>query len=119
MRERQMIDRQNYFHKTLKQALQDKEVETALECYEELDGAGKRLNVTESSNLIELLIKSDMVGPATAITEQMLHRDAYPMPKIFRFLLNRLASMGEVEMVNNIGECLSPKVKKEVSFDNR
>jgi len=38
---------------------------------------------------------------------------------IFRFLLNRLASSGKVEMMNQLGQYLSTDVKKEVSFDNR
>ena len=49
----------------------------------------------------------------------MLQKDTYPMPKIFRFLLNRLASTGHVEMMNTIGNYLTTAVKKEVSFDNR
>ena len=49
----------------------------------------------------------------------MLRRDTYPMPKIFRFLLNRLAAGGEVDSMLRIGSYLSPKIKKEVSFDNR
>jgi hypothetical protein len=49
----------------------------------------------------------------------MLQRDTYPMPKIFRFLLNRLASTGSVELMNAIGSYLTTTVKKEVSFDNR
>ncbi len=36
-----------------------------------------------------------------------------------RFLLNRLASSGDVDSVERLGSRLSPSVKKEVSFDNR
>ena len=37
----------------------------------------------------------------------------------YRFLLNKMASNGEVELMTNIGSYLTAKVKKEVSFDNR
>ncbi len=53
---------------------------------------GKDLNITESSGLIELLVKDDLIEEAVDVTERMLSREAYPMPRIFRFLLNRLAS---------------------------
>ena len=56
---------------------------------------------------------------ATNVAEKMLQRDTYPMPKIFRFLLNRLASTGHVEMMNTIGHYFTTAVKKEVSYDNR
>lgn len=46
-------------------------------------------------------------------------REAYPLPRIFRFLLNRLAAQGQVEAMSRIGSYLTPKIKKEVSFDNR
>ena len=78
------------------------------------------MNVTESSSLIELLVKEgSRVREAADIAEDMLRRDTYPMPKIFRFLLNRLAAGGEVDSMLRIGSYLSPKIKKEVSFDNR
>merc|ERR1719499_2828589 len=56
---------------------------------------------------------------AGEITLEMLSRDTYPLPKIFRFMLNKLASNGSVEEMKNIEQFLSSKIKKEVSFDNR
>ena len=94
--------------------------EDALRYYLELDKTGKMMNVTENSGLIELLVKEgSRVREAADIAEDMLRRDTYPMPKIFRFLLNRLAANGEVDSMLRIGSYLSPKIKKEVSFDNR
>ena len=77
------------------------------------------VNVTDSSSLIELLVKSNRVKEATNVAETILASDAYPIPKIFRFLLNRLASNGEVEAMSKFGQYLTPRIKKEVSFDNR
>jgi len=69
--------------------------------------------------LIEFLVKDNRVNEATNVTESILASDAYPIPKIFRFLLNRLASNGEVEAMSRFDKYLTPRVKKEVSFDNR
>merc|ERR1719273_187629 len=49
----------------------------------------------------------------------MLARDTHPLPKIFRFLLNKLATLGSVEEILAIGHFLPTKIKKDVSFDNR
>ena len=75
--------------------------------------------MTDSSSLIEFLVKDNRVNEATNVTESILASDAYPIPKIFRFLLNRLASNGEVEAMSRFDKYLTPRVKKEVSFDNR
>ncbi len=106
-------------HKTLKRALNDKDVDAAYKAFVLLDKTGKQLNVTESSTLIELLVKGEHVEEGARLAEDMLKRDTYPMPKIFRFLLNKLAANGNVELMTRVGSHLSPKVKKEVSFDNR
>ena len=81
--------------------------------------AKQTVNVTDSSSLIELLVKNDQVRDATHVAENILAADAYPIPKIFRFLLNRLASNGDVHAMSALGRYLTPRVKKEVSFDNR
>ena len=77
------------------------------------------VSVTDSSSLIEMLVKDNRVQEATTVAENILASDAYPIPKIFRFLLNRLASNGDVEAMSKVGHYLTPRVKKEVSFDNR
>ena len=79
----------------------------------------KSLGVTELSAYIELLVKEERVSEATRLTEEMLGLDLQPMPKIFRFLLNKLASSGEVEAMTRLGDTLTSRAKKEVSFDNR
>lgn len=37
----------------------------------------------------------------------------------FRFLLNRLAATGQVELMNKLNLLMSTEARKEVSFDNR
>jgi len=104
----------------LKKAIGNKDTEACLKHYNVLERGGVgHLNVTESSTLIELFVKADHITEALEVTELMLSREAYPLPRVFRFLLNRLAALGEVEAMTRIGACITPKIKKEVSFDNR
>lgn len=110
---------QAHYHRKLKRAIAKENGAEGIAALNELDKSGKQINVTELSTLIEILVKDELLLDATNVTENMLQRDTYPMPKIFRFLLNRLAATGQVEMMNTIGQYLTTGVKKEVSFDNR
>jgi len=111
---------QSHFYRKLKKAITNKDTDACITNYRGLEKAGgKDLNVTESSTLIELFVKADLSDDAISVTERMLMREAYPLPRIFRFLLNRLAANGQVEAMTRIGSYLTPKIKKEVSFDNR
>ena len=99
----------------------DEDATEAVKLFDELKSLNglKSLGVTELSAYIELLVKEDRVSEATRLTEEMLGLDLQPMPKIFRFLLNKLASSGEVEAMTRLGDTLTSRAKKEVSFDNR
>ena len=110
---------QAHYHRKLKKAITKENALEGLAAFNELEKTGKQVNVTEMSTLVELLVKGDHLHDATSVTEKMLQKDTYPMPKIFRFLLNRLASTGQVELMNTIGQYLTTSVKKEVSYDNR
>jgi hypothetical protein len=122
----------SHLTKILKRALSEKDVDSALVAYTELNrlsgsknntsnnGGRPPLNVAEVSGLIELLVTRDRAVDAASLAEDMLAtRGTYPAPKIFRFLLNKLAAAGDVDAMNRLGQHLSPRVKKEVSFDNR
>ena len=43
------------------------------------------MNVTETSSLVEQLIRADMTVEASEVTRGMLARDTHPLPKIFRY----------------------------------
>ncbi|XP_030763676.1 leucine-rich PPR motif-containing protein, mitochondrial [Sitophilus oryzae] len=77
------------------------------------------LSINDISRLIEKLIHNDRLNDATSITLKLLDKDKYPVQKIFRFLLNRLASAGDIHSLEQIGNKLNASVKKLVSFDNR
>ena len=110
---------QTFLHRQLKRAVNHGEAEKGLSIYQTLERTGKVVNVTETSSLIEQLVRADLTHEATEITQSMLMRNTHPLPKIFRFLLNKLATTGAVEDINNIGQYLSTKIKKDVSYDNR
>ena len=110
---------QTFLHRQLKRAVSHGEAEKGLSVYLTLERSGKIVNVTETSSLIEQLVRADLTHEATEITRSMLMRNTHPLPKIFRFLLNKLATTGAVEDINAIGQYLSTKIKKDVSYDNR
>ncbi len=73
-----------YLHRQLKRAVANGDAAEGLAMYLALEKAGKLVNVTESSSLIEQLVRADMTHEATQITQTMLLRNTHPLPKIFR-----------------------------------
>jgi len=106
-------------HRQLKRAISSSKAEEGLTAFKAMERLGRIVNVTETSALVEQLIRADMMKEAGDITRGMLIRDTHPLPKIFRFLLNKLAVNGSVEEILSIGQFLPTKIKKDVSFDNR
>ena len=109
----------NILHRQLKRAISSEKPEEGLAAFLAMESLGKTTNVTETSALIEQLIRADMMTDASQITQAMLIRNTHPLPKIFRFLLNKLAVNGSVEDILQLGQFLPTKIKKDVSFDNR
>jgi len=106
-------------HRQLKKAIASGNADDGLSAYKAMEKLGRIVNVTETSALVEQLIRIDKVTEAGEITRAMLLRDTHPLPKIFRFLLNKLAVNGSVDEILSIGQFLPTKIKKDVSFDNR
>ncbi|XP_067009709.2 leucine-rich PPR motif-containing protein, mitochondrial [Anabrus simplex] len=104
----------------LKQALRKENYQKALEIKQRLVSEGKdNLSVTDNSALIEGLVRENQLGEASNLVVDMLGANSHPLPRVFRFLLNRLAFAGEVDALVAIGKLLDPETKKMVSFDNR
>jgi len=106
-------------HRQLKRAITGGAALDGLAAYRAMERLGRPVNVTETSSLVEQLIRADLTAEAGEVTRGMLARDTHPLPKIFRFLLNKLAMLGGVEEILAIGAFLPTKIKKDVSFDNR
>merc|ERR1719220_81523 len=109
----------NILHRQLKRSIATESPSEGLEALVAMESLGKTTNVTETSALIEQLIRAEMMMEASNLTKGMLMRNTHPLPKIFRFLLNKLAVAGSVEEILELGQLLPTKIKKDVSFDNR
>ncbi|GLV39949.1 bicoid stability factor [Carabus blaptoides fortunei] len=77
------------------------------------------LNVTDYSLLLEALVKDERQNEATNLCYEMIQKNIYPIPRVFRFFLNKIANNGDVDTMERIGNKLSSDMKKVLSFDNR
>ncbi|KAG8226771.1 hypothetical protein J437_LFUL006294 [Ladona fulva] len=107
-----------------RQAIRIGDIDAALQCKARFEAEGKRMSVTEVSLLVEQLVKNDRIGEATAIVETYLspevrQGDKLINPRVLRYLLNRLANLGDIDSFSNLGSFLSMEEKRLLSFDNR
>jgi hypothetical protein len=70
--------------------------------------AGQSLSVGELSALVEGLVRSDRCGEASKVALGMLEKGIYPVPRVLRFLVNRLAIAGDIDTLTAIGNLLTP-----------
>lgn len=99
-----------------KESLKNGDVDKALEIK---NNASEKLSVQDISLLIEKLLQNDRVNEASKIGVELLNKNQYPVLKVFRFLLNKLANAGNIETLELIGSKLTSEQKKLLSFDNR
>lgn len=100
----------------VKEKLRDGDLDYVLEVHR---SQPTNISDSERSLLIEKLLQSNRLNEAKKITLDMLNRNTRPSYKIFRFLLNRLALVGDVDALESISRKLSGQDKKQLSFDNR
>lgn len=100
-------------------ALRGKNIDSALELKRTFTPDDK-LTVTDKSSLIEALTRNDRLLEAKSLILEMIDQDkTFPLPRVFRFYLNKTANAGDTQTLDAIGTKLSPELKKTVSFDNR
>lgn len=97
-----------------RQALKNNDLNTALEL-----SKTNELTNSDQSLLIEKLAQNDRTQEASAIAKEMLQRNNAPLTRIFKFLLNKLASNGDMKQLQEFSDKMSSDLKKNVSFDNR
>ncbi|XP_075152362.1 bicoid stability factor [Haematobia irritans] len=102
----------------LRKALKNNDLEGALEARNQMKPA-EHPSVMDTSHLIELLVRADRLSEATKYVNELLASKLYPVPKVFKFYLNRIANSGDLETMENIGQQLTEEQKRFVSFDNR
>ena len=78
-----------------------------------------KVSLTDRSVAIEKLLQNGQLDKATSIVLEILNEKLHPIPRIFRFYLNKLAQSGDTETLKTIGSHLNSETKKLVSFDNR
>ncbi|CAO1333276.1 unnamed protein product [Diamesa serratosioi] len=103
----------------LKAALKEENIDAIMKANANLSPSDK-LSLTEQSLVIEALIKNDRLQEGTKLVLEMLEQQkTHPIPRIFRFYLNKLAAAGDAVTLEKIGTLISSETKKVLSFDNR
>lgn len=102
----------------IKNALKSGDVDLLMSLKQKLTPSDK-LTLTDQSLIVEVLVKNDRLNEATKMVLEMLGQEIHPIPRIFRFYLNKLAASGDIETLSKIGDKLSSETKKIISFDNR
>ncbi|XP_029714531.2 leucine-rich PPR motif-containing protein, mitochondrial [Aedes albopictus] len=80
---------------------------------------GDKLNLTEQSMVVEALVNRDRLNEASKLVLKMLEQNLHPIPRIFKYFLNKLAASGDLSTFERIGGMISDEVKRLISFDNR
>lgn len=99
-----------------RQALKSDDIDQAMQLK---NSVTNQINVNDYSTLLENLVKHDRQNEANKLCIEMLKKNLHPIPRVFRFLLNKIANNGDVQTIETIGNKLSSDMKKLVSFDNR
>ncbi|XP_037819162.1 leucine-rich PPR motif-containing protein, mitochondrial [Lucilia sericata] len=101
-----------------RKALHSSDLEAALTYKNQLKPS-EQASIMDVSHLIEQLVRADRLSEATKYVNELLANKAYPIPKIFKFYLNRVANAGDLETLKTVGDQLNEEQKRIVSFDNR
>lgn len=105
-------------HAALKSALKAGDPDQILKAKQNLNPIDK-VSLTERSQVIEVFVKNDRLKEASNLVLELLDEKVYPIPRIFRYYLNRVAASGDSATLDKIGEQVSSEMKKVLSFDNR
>lgn len=65
------------------------------------------------------MLKDNRFDVANNHVLKMLESTVFPLPRIFRFYLNRTAETGNYSVLETISKSISSDLKKLLSFDNR
>lgn len=61
------------------------------------------MSVRDGTALAEALAAADRVGDATRVVHEMLTHKIYPLPRVFRFVLNKMALSGDIDGIAAVG----------------
>lgn len=114
-------DAKNALSPTLKEfkaASKTSDVDRLLAARDNLTGSDK-LNLTEQSLVVEALVNRGRLNDASKMVLELLEQNLHPIPRIFKYFLNKLAASGDLATFERIGEMITDEVKRLISFDNR
>lgn len=103
---------------TFRTALKAGDIDEILNTRQNLQAKDK-VSLMDKSLILEALVKSGRLNQATNLVFELLQQNMNPIPRIFRFYLNKLAATGDSETIERIGQLLNDDQKKVLSFDNR
>ncbi|XP_065358584.1 leucine-rich PPR motif-containing protein, mitochondrial [Calliphora vicina] len=101
-----------------RKSLNNSDLEAALNYKTQLK-TSEQPSIMDVSHLIEQLVRADRLTEATKYVNELLANKLYPIPKIFKFYLNRIANAGDLETLKIVGDQLNDEQKRIVSYDNR
>ncbi|KAK7057041.1 hypothetical protein SK128_001374 [Halocaridina rubra] len=104
---------------TFNKALKEKDLISALRAKQKFVESGKTLTVTEESKLIEAFVQDSRLDEATKVAQELVARGQYPVPRIFKYLLNKLAQAGNIDSIAFFESHLDDNLMKQVSYSNR
>ncbi|XP_058445927.1 leucine-rich PPR motif-containing protein, mitochondrial [Malaya genurostris] len=104
--------------KNFKAAIKSRNPDLILEASNNLSPNDK-INLTEQSMIVEALVNRDRLNDASKLVLKLLEENLHPIPRIFKYYLNKLALSGDVETFEQISTMLPDQVKRLISFDNR
>lgn len=81
--------------------------------------SSEQISIPDTSRFLEQLVKNNRLAEATKCVNEMLASKCFPIPRVFKFYLNRIANSGDVETMKNLQHQLNEEEKRKISFDNR
>jgi len=85
--------------------------------FEQWKQSSKQYDIRASSDILEKLVKNQLVNEATEMVFEMLSENIYPAIKIFKMYLRSLTEINDLKTLNKINEQLKPRLKNKVQFE--
>lgn len=96
------IDEEKSLFNQLNLAIKRKDLDTALGISQSLESKGESVAMSQHCAVIDLLLNADRLKEAFNLAQSLLQNGQYPSPRILRFLLTKLASKGDYELIKMI-----------------
>uniref|UniRef100_A0A1B6C3W0 Pentacotripeptide-repeat region of PRORP domain-containing protein n=2 Tax=Clastoptera arizonana TaxID=38151 RepID=A0A1B6C3W0_9HEMI len=99
-------------------ALQNNQIDEALEYYSILEKTNEELTKGDLSRLLEMVLKEERMNEANKLIFQWLP-NKLPLLKTINFYLTKLIQFGDFETFDEVGKLMDQNLHKVVSFENK